>query len=250
MPTPSNELYSTIPLTQGQFAIVDVTSYDWLMQWKWCAHWSPSTHSFYAVRRVPLGNNKRESIYMHRQILGLRYGDKRRGDHRNHDTLDDRRENLRIVSQVENCQNQKVRSDNKTGCKGVCVYKGRRYRSKISVKGVEKHLGYFHLTPEGLQAATDAYLFAADLYFGEFAFLAIGTKGRQEEKCGQKRCLQKPNKTGCKGVGIHHGIKYRAKIWVNGKEKHLGYFPLTPDGLERASGVYNFAVGLYHGEPN
>jgi hypothetical protein len=239
--TPSEPLYRLIPLTQGQWAVVDAADYDWLMQWKWC------TRSFYALRHLPTVNGKRCTTSMHRQILGMAVGDRRRGDHKSHNTLDNRRGNLRDASAIQNCQNQQVRSDNTTGCKGVCVYKGRCYRAKISVNGVEYHLGYFDLTPAGLRAAKAAYDFAADFYFGEFAFLGptpvdfCGSESSQE-----RRRLQRPNKTGRRGVNVHHGIKYRSKIWVNGKVKHLGYFPLTSEGLKRAALVYEFAKDLYH----
>lgn len=37
-----------IPLTQGKFALVDDTDFDWLMRWKWQAKWGRGT--FYAKR--------------------------------------------------------------------------------------------------------------------------------------------------------------------------------------------------------
>ena len=39
-----------IPLTQGQWALVDDADYEWLMQYEWCAQWDKDTRSFYAVR--------------------------------------------------------------------------------------------------------------------------------------------------------------------------------------------------------
>ena len=47
--TPTSE-YRIIPLTQGQVALVDAADYDWIMEWKWCAHWDSSGGRFYAVR--------------------------------------------------------------------------------------------------------------------------------------------------------------------------------------------------------
>jgi len=46
---------------------------------------------------------------------------------------------------------------------------------------------------------------------------------------------QSDNKTGCKCVTITDGRKYRAGIRLNGKMKHVGYFPLTSFGLEQAN---------------
>lgn len=87
-----------IPLTQGQFAIVDNKNYKWLLQYKWCAIWCEKTKSFYAVRGSNRVNGKQYTISMAREILGLKKGDNRQADHINHRTLDNREINLRIVS--------------------------------------------------------------------------------------------------------------------------------------------------------
>ena len=55
------------------------------------------------------------------------------------------------------------------------------------------------------------------------------------------------NTTGRKGVSVHQG-KYRATLKINGKYKHLGYFPLTSEGLEAASEKYQFVFDLYYGD--
>lgn len=52
-----------IPLTQGKFALVDDSDYEWLNQWKW--HF----HNGYAVMSGPRGTEKREHILMHREIM-------------------------------------------------------------------------------------------------------------------------------------------------------------------------------------
>jgi len=55
----------------------------------------------YVAARV---NGRRE--YLHRLILDLPPGRHPVCDHRNRDTLDNRRNNLRVVSQRENCANR------------------------------------------------------------------------------------------------------------------------------------------------
>ena len=58
----------TIDLTQGEYTMVDITDYDWLMQWKWqCNNYG------YAVTTVQV-NNKKKTILMHREILGVSKG--------------------------------------------------------------------------------------------------------------------------------------------------------------------------------
>jgi len=94
-----------ITLTQGQYAIVDDWNYEWLNQWKWCAGWAKNTKSYYAMRRAKGEFDRYYIIRMHREILGLKKGDRRQADHINHNTLDNRESNLRIVNNQQNCFN-------------------------------------------------------------------------------------------------------------------------------------------------
>jgi hypothetical protein len=61
----------------------------------------------YAARRV-IRNGHRQIALLHREILGLMYGDRRQGDHISGDRLDYRRLNLRIVTKAQNAQNKKL----------------------------------------------------------------------------------------------------------------------------------------------
>ena len=142
-----------IPLTQGQFAIVDDADFDELSQVKWCAQWNPDTHSFYAVRKIRLPDGKWTTERMARRILGLERGDKREADHINHMTLDNRRSNLRIVTNQENNQNRKA--------KGYSWHKRcKKYEARIVLDGNLKHLGSFNTPAE----ARAAYLAAKRIY--------------------------------------------------------------------------------------
>lgn len=152
-----------IPLTQGQFALVDAEDYEELSKWKWCA--SKDWRGDYVAVRNSTGP-KRGSILMHRQILGLQPGDKRECDHKNHNKLDNRQKvNLRICTNSQNKQNGLPR-------KGTSEYKGvswckanQKWRVQIKVNGQEIHLGYFDIEIE----AARAYDHAAIWYFGEYA---------------------------------------------------------------------------------
>lgn len=104
---------------------------------------------------------------MHRAILGLESGDKRTGDHINHNTLDNRRPNLRIATVAQNCQNRKPHRNNKLGLKGVCAHTPRPglYRAYIRGNDVQRTLGYFH---DPIEAAR-VYDAAVREMWGEFA---------------------------------------------------------------------------------
>lgn len=87
-------------------------------------------------------------------------------DHRDHDSLNDRIENLRVATQSQNMANTRRLKSNKTGYKGVHFKKDKnKYVARISDQGRTKFLGYFS-TP---QEAHAAYVKAARELFGEFA---------------------------------------------------------------------------------
>src|ERR1700741_4140580 len=103
--------YRFIPLTRNQNAIVDAADFEWLSQWNWYAMWSKCTKSFYAARRGPCSS----VIFMHRLIIDS----EKLVDHKDHNTLDNRRENLRKCTYMQNSQNKRMRRNNRSGFKGV-----------------------------------------------------------------------------------------------------------------------------------
>jgi len=122
-----------IPLTRGQFALVDDEDYEWLMQWKWCV--LKSKHTCYAMRQQRI-SGKPTFIFMHRQILGLKPGDRRDVDHINHNGLDNRRDNIRDVSHQENTFNSNPR--------GYCWNRHiGKFAAQIVLNGRQHFLGYF-----------------------------------------------------------------------------------------------------------
>jgi len=63
-------------------------------------------------------------------------------DHVNHDKLDNRIENLRIVTNRENCSNRKKTYTSKYT--GVSWYSSRnKWVSRIKIDNIYKHLGYY-----------------------------------------------------------------------------------------------------------
>lgn len=156
-----------IPLTQGKYAIVDDEDFEWLNQWKWYAQKVRNGY-FYAMRNS-YQRGKRHMILMHRQILGLEYGDKRKGDHRNHNTLDDRRDNMRICTSQQNRYNSKANQETSSRFKGVSWEKeDKKWGARIKkINGKNKRLGRFKLE----ELAALAYDIAAIHEFGKFAYL-------------------------------------------------------------------------------
>jgi len=159
-----SEEYRLIPLTQGQFATVDVEDFDRLSQHKWFAYWNPCTKSFYARRNISVGKKKQTILSMHREILGIARGSKQVADHINHDTLDNRRFNLRIATYSENQWNTLMRKGNPSGFKGV-TRKPKGFTANITLKRKKIYLGLFNTAEE----AYKAYCEAAKRLHGDFA---------------------------------------------------------------------------------
>lgn len=149
-----------IKLTQGFTAQVDDEDYEWLNQFKWCAHLE--TGNWYAIRQN-WHNNKSGIIRMQRVILNAPYG--LLTDHINRDTLDNRKCNLRLCSKAENSRNRKCTAHS-SKFKGVSWFKrDSNWRAYIGTP--QKHLGYFNTD----QDAARAYDEVAKKYHGEFANL-------------------------------------------------------------------------------
>lgn len=139
----------TIQLTQDKHALVDDEDFERLNQFKWCCAQG------YATRQ---GNTK-----MARVIMGEPKG--KIVDHRNGDTLDNRRSNLRVCTKTENMRNRKYQPSS-SNYKGVGLHVGKYWRAQIrDYSGRKKHLGLFKSPEE----AAKVYNAAAIRYFGQFA---------------------------------------------------------------------------------
>lgn len=156
-----------IPLSQGQFSLLDEGDYEKYGLKKWCAQYSPFTKSFYAVRNETVAFKTIKRFYLHRFVCGLTDDDERDVDHINHDTLDNRKSNLRVATRSQNCQNSHrggVRS--KSGLRGAYLHSNKtHWYSVISVNGKRVYLGT-HSTKE---EAAAAYREAARRLHGDFS---------------------------------------------------------------------------------
>jgi hypothetical protein len=148
-----------IALTQGYVALVSRVDASLLRRYRWCAAVHPN--GVYAVGRV----NGRQ-VRMHRFILGLRPAEI--GDHRNGNTLDNRRRNLRSTDAHGNAQNSRHRPG-RCGARGVRFNPcGVGWQAVIrDGSGKRRALG----TYDGVRWAALAYDRAARELHGEFAVL-------------------------------------------------------------------------------
>jgi hypothetical protein len=105
-----------IPLSQGQIVFVDDADYELLSDFHWCYRSERDGRPGYAVRHVKV-NGKDRLCYLHRQLMQPPPGSE--VIFLNHDKLDCRRENLKVVTKEEARRHHRVRSDSKSGVKGV-----------------------------------------------------------------------------------------------------------------------------------
>ena len=149
-----------IPLTHGFYAIVDASDWDDLAVCSWYAFITKNGLVYACSSRHP-------GKMMHRKILGLEKGDPREGDHIDPSrTLDNRRKNLRIVSDTEQQYNTRRRKDNSSGFKGVSWDKQhKKYVVQIRTNGKNRRVGF---TDDPTRGA-EMYREAAESERGEYA---------------------------------------------------------------------------------
>ena len=154
-----------VPLTQGQYAIVDASDYGRLNSFNWYAAYSKQTKSFYAFRTDP---ETKKTIRMHNDITGLLWT-----DHQNNVTLDYRRKNLRPADFTQSACNRRKPCSNTSGFKGVMWRKNRsRWIAEIAFRGKTIYIGSF----KEKIAAAKAYDMKAIELHGEFASLNFPIK--------------------------------------------------------------------------
>ncbi len=139
----------TIELTQGQVTIVDDIDYDFLMRFKWYAAWH--RNCFRAVRSIPV-DGKQKRLHMHTAIAERMKIGPKLIDHRDQNSLNNQRTNLRSATNSQNQHNRGAPSNNKTGVKGVSLQKAiGRYQARIKLHDKRYHLGYFDTISEAEQ---------------------------------------------------------------------------------------------------
>jgi hypothetical protein len=218
-----------IKLTQGKLALVDDEDYEYLNQWKWYAHWMPSSKTYYAQRGVHLnkkigGKWKTKRIKMHREIIGrileengefelLKKFKENPGeypaDHINGDGLYNLRSNLRIVSARGNAQNK--HNPRRSSYPGVSRDdRINQWIARITVNNKMKNLGGFKYELD----AYCCYLKACEIV------------GSGDQKAIDK--LMASAKYSSNYVGISLLKRYKNKWYayadIDGKRINLGYY--------------------------
>ena len=141
-----------IELTQGKQATVDDDDYERLSKYKWCFNLKRHGKG-YAQRnehvKIEYKKYKTKTIYMHREILNT----DQEVDHKNGNTLDNRKENLRPANRTQQSQNTSSRKNSSSKYVGVHIHKlTGKWRSQIKVGDKIKSLGLFPTQEEAFNA--------------------------------------------------------------------------------------------------
>ncbi len=158
-----------VPVGRGLFALVSPEDYARLSAHAWRLG-GTTPQRRYARRTIRVGKGRaapKRAVFMHRVVAGAAPG--QFVDHVNGDTLDNRRENLRLCTAAENARNVRSSKNQKRGgFKGVAWHpKAKKWQAHIRVDRRNVYLG-LHATPED---AARAYDRAAAERFGAFAAL-------------------------------------------------------------------------------
>jgi len=162
--------FRKIDLGEGLWTIVEPLDYYRFGCFKWTINGNGI--KFYAVRYARIGPGKTKTLRLHREIMNPPKG--LLVDHRNLDSLDNRRANLRIATHSQN-QCNKIKTKFKTSSKFVGLSRNKsRGAWDVRLKHHGKNLWIGRFDNE-IDAAK-AYDAAAKKYHGEFARLNFPEK--------------------------------------------------------------------------
>lgn len=157
--------YRRIYLGQDEWTLVEPADYYPLKTFNWflCGNGK----FFYAFTTLKIGPGKTKLATMHRMLMAP--PPHLLVDHRDNESLHNRRENLRLVNHHQNmCNRPKWKKNASSKYIGVTwVKKSKRWRAYITANGITHYLGNFLSEIDAAKARDEA----AKKYHGEFACL-------------------------------------------------------------------------------
>lgn len=152
-----------IPLKDGLRVRIDEEDAEYLSQFYWQVYPTRTKKSFYAVRNNGYApDGRRLKVRMHREIMRVT-DPKITVDHINRDTTDNRKINLRLCSQLDNCKNQESRGGT-SKYRGVHLHKPGVWRAGMTLNYKRIDLGLF----DDEELANLACIAARKEHYGEF----------------------------------------------------------------------------------
>lgn len=122
-----------------------------------------------SLNYVLFSDKKNGDFQLHRFIMGLEKYDKKLDiivDHINGNTLDNRKENLRICHRSKNPKNSSIYKNNTSGCKGITWMKRlNKWQVSIQVDKKSIYLGIYDNLNDAIEVRKQAEI----KYFGEYS---------------------------------------------------------------------------------
>lgn len=223
----------TIILPSGQEVLLDKEDYERLKAFRYYLH-----KKGYAYR-FDMTSGTRKAVYLHHDVIGKQEG--KVVDHINGVKLDNRKSNLRHISNKENIWKAEKVRESSSEYKGVCWIKSSKaWLSAIRYNGKQIRIGLFH----DEKVAAYAYNCYAKNLYGQYAY----ENDVPECDWESQKILNRKDGTGkskYRGVSfITKSGKWQAHIMHNYKSIYLGSYE---DEISAAK-AYNEAAIKYKGD--
>jgi len=141
--------------------IIDDEDWERISNITWYVHYNQSNHYVFGWCK-----KTKKYLRLHRVILNAPEG--KFVDHKNRNTLDNRKENLRLCNHQQNSYNRSKDYNNKSGYKGVSWSKqNKKWMAQITYSKTTYTLGFF----KSKEDAALAYNKAVIKHHGEFAYV-------------------------------------------------------------------------------
>lgn len=139
-----------VPLTQGYWTWVDQADAEWVCESAWYFNNGYARHNVWDGQQY-------HPEYLHRVLTNAPDGVM--VDHINHDKLDNRRANLRLLTNAANVDHRRgANANSSTGARGVFWDRKRqRYYVQRATKGQRAWAGYFTQLHDAIEAAQKIY---------------------------------------------------------------------------------------------
>lgn len=132
------------------------------LNWNWRISYKKNSQSWYVETR---GKGTNKTQYLHKILMGVTSG--QFVDHKNNNTLDNRKDNLRVTENKYNTRNRKSKnSNNKSGYRNVS-WNGSGWSVQLQIEGKNTTLKRFKKNQ-----LDEAGVYAEEMrqkYYGEFA---------------------------------------------------------------------------------
>jgi len=143
-----------ILLTQNKVTLIDDEDFEYLNRYKWSAN--KVNRYWYVTARIQKSDGTKKNERMHRLIMNAPTG--MLVDHINGDSLDNRKENLRICKTSTNLQNQYVIRGSSRFQGVYWKEKQKKWAANIGKDGKHYYLGIYNFEEDAARAYNQAAL--------------------------------------------------------------------------------------------